>query len=192
MWVQYNIALHLLYVYGVATVSKSDQNIGLFRRISSLLKGSFANEAYHFKEPTIRSHPMLFNVHLLYVVYGAVFYMLCMVHVSYMHTQHIRDIRNLPGSLWGSLVVYGVSSIAHMRHVFYCTYEACLLLHIWGMSSIAHMRRVLYCTYETCTLHNKATTSEVACLTCTIYDIMTHMYSVRDHVSHLQCMRSSR
>ena len=30
--------------------------IGLFCRISSLLKGSFAKETYNFKEPTNRSH----------------------------------------------------------------------------------------------------------------------------------------
>jgi len=31
--------------------------IGLFCRISSLLKGSFAKETYNFKEPTNCSHP---------------------------------------------------------------------------------------------------------------------------------------
>jgi len=32
--------------------------IGLFCRISSLFKGSFAKETYNFKEPTNRSHPI--------------------------------------------------------------------------------------------------------------------------------------
>jgi len=32
--------------------------IGLFCRISSLLKGSFAKETYHFEEPTNRNHPI--------------------------------------------------------------------------------------------------------------------------------------
>jgi len=32
---------------------------GLFRRISSLLHGSFAKETYNFKEPTNRGHPIL-------------------------------------------------------------------------------------------------------------------------------------
>ena len=32
--------------------SKSAGNIGLFCRISSLLKGSFAKETYHFFDPT--------------------------------------------------------------------------------------------------------------------------------------------
>jgi len=33
--------------------------IGLFRRISSLLKDSFAKETYNFKAPTNRSHPIV-------------------------------------------------------------------------------------------------------------------------------------
>jgi len=32
--------------------------MGLFCRISSLFKGSFAKETYNFKEPTNRSHPI--------------------------------------------------------------------------------------------------------------------------------------
>jgi len=37
---------------GVATSSRLLKIIGLFCRISSLLKGSFAKETYNFKEPT--------------------------------------------------------------------------------------------------------------------------------------------
>jgi len=44
--------------YGVATISRLLQIIGLFCRISSLLKGSFAKETYYFKEPTNHSHPI--------------------------------------------------------------------------------------------------------------------------------------
>ena len=44
--------------YGVATVSRIDQIIGLFRRIASLLQGSFAKETYHFIDPTNRSKPI--------------------------------------------------------------------------------------------------------------------------------------
>ena len=40
----------------VATVSKNDQIIGLFCRISSLLYGSFAKETCNFVDPTNRSH----------------------------------------------------------------------------------------------------------------------------------------
>jgi len=43
--------------YGVATISTLLKIIGLFRRIWSLLYGSFAKETYH-KEPTNRSHPI--------------------------------------------------------------------------------------------------------------------------------------
>ena len=48
-----------LYVCGVAMISKLLKNIGLFCRISSLLKGSFAKETYVFREPTNRSHLIL-------------------------------------------------------------------------------------------------------------------------------------
>jgi len=45
--------------YGVATSSRLLKIIGLFCRILSLLKGSFAKETYNFKEPTNRSHPLV-------------------------------------------------------------------------------------------------------------------------------------
>jgi len=44
--------------YGMATITRLLQIIGIFCRISSLLKGFFAKEkVYNFKEPTSRSHP---------------------------------------------------------------------------------------------------------------------------------------
>ena len=47
-----------MFCYGVATVSRIDEIIGLFCRISSLLSGSFAKETYNFIDPTNRSHPI--------------------------------------------------------------------------------------------------------------------------------------
>jgi len=44
------------HAYGVASISRLLQIIGLFRRIQSLYKGSFAEEIYNLKEPTNRSH----------------------------------------------------------------------------------------------------------------------------------------
>ena len=44
--------------YGVATISRLLKTIGLFCRMSSLLRVSFAKEAYNFKEPTDRSPPI--------------------------------------------------------------------------------------------------------------------------------------
>ena len=54
--------------YGVATISRLLKMIGLFCRILSLLWVSFAyhfkeptnrsHQTYHFKEPTNRSHPI--------------------------------------------------------------------------------------------------------------------------------------
>jgi len=51
-----------MQLYGVATISRLLEIIGLFCRISSLLHGSFAKETYHFKEPTNRSHPIFGSV----------------------------------------------------------------------------------------------------------------------------------
>ena len=45
-------------IYGVATISRLFEIIGLFCRLSSLLSGSFAKETYNLKEPTNRSHPV--------------------------------------------------------------------------------------------------------------------------------------
>ena len=42
----------------MATISRLLKIAGLLCRISSFLYGSFAKEAYKFKEPTNRSHPM--------------------------------------------------------------------------------------------------------------------------------------
>ena len=45
--------------YGVATISRLLEIIGLFCRISSLLYSSFAKETYNFEEPTNRSHSII-------------------------------------------------------------------------------------------------------------------------------------
>jgi len=44
--------IHIKEHYGLATISRRLQMIGLFCRISSLLQGSFAKESYNLKEPT--------------------------------------------------------------------------------------------------------------------------------------------
>ena len=44
--------------YGVALVSRINEMIGLFCRISSLLYGSFAKETYNLIDLTNRSHPI--------------------------------------------------------------------------------------------------------------------------------------
>ena len=54
--------------YGVATISRLLETIGLFCRLSSLLQGSFARETYNFKEPTHRSHPIyIYHTHILHM-----------------------------------------------------------------------------------------------------------------------------
>ena len=45
----------------MATISRLLKMIGLFCRILSLLWVSFAKETYHLKEPTNRSHPILWK-----------------------------------------------------------------------------------------------------------------------------------
>ena len=52
------ICVALLILYGVATVSRIDKIIGLFCRMLSLLKGSFAKETYNSIDPTNQSHPI--------------------------------------------------------------------------------------------------------------------------------------
>jgi len=47
--------------YGVATISKLLKIIGLVRRISSLLKGSFAKETYNLRSLQIEATPYLFQ-----------------------------------------------------------------------------------------------------------------------------------
>ena len=42
----------------MAMTSRLLKNIGLFCRIYSLLRGSFAKETYDFKEPTTHSQPI--------------------------------------------------------------------------------------------------------------------------------------
>ena len=44
--------------YGVATIGRLLECVGLFCRIQPLLQGSFAKETYNFKEHTNRSHPI--------------------------------------------------------------------------------------------------------------------------------------
>jgi len=48
-----------MYKYGVATISRLLKIKGLFCRISSLVRGSFAKETCNFKETTKRSHPIV-------------------------------------------------------------------------------------------------------------------------------------
>ena len=48
----------VLFEYGVATISRLLKIVGLFSKILSLLKGSFAKETSNFKEFTNRSHPI--------------------------------------------------------------------------------------------------------------------------------------
>jgi len=45
--------------YGVATVSRIDEIIGLFCRILSLLYGPFTKETCNFIDPTNQSHPII-------------------------------------------------------------------------------------------------------------------------------------
>jgi len=49
----------------MATTSSLLKTIGLFCRILSLSKGSFAKETYNFKEPTNCSHPISIYMHAL-------------------------------------------------------------------------------------------------------------------------------
>ena len=63
IYIYINICIHIftplyIHMYGVATINRLLNIIGLFCRILSLLQGSFAKETYSCKEPTSRSQPM--------------------------------------------------------------------------------------------------------------------------------------
>ena len=50
--------IQCLISYGVATISRLLQIIGLFRKRALYKRRYSAKETYHFKEPTNRSHPI--------------------------------------------------------------------------------------------------------------------------------------
>ena len=56
-------------MYGVATISRLLNIIGLFCRMSSLSWGSFAKETYDFKEPTTCRHPISLYVYMHMYIY---------------------------------------------------------------------------------------------------------------------------
>jgi len=72
-------------MYGVAAVSRIDQIIDIFCRISSLLQGSFAKEPYNLIDPTDRSHPI---VSLAYNIP-------CTSSVSLYHTHVLSLVREM-------------------------------------------------------------------------------------------------
>jgi len=49
---------YLSCLYGVATISRLLQNIGLFCKRALPKRPIFSKETYNFKEPTNRSHPI--------------------------------------------------------------------------------------------------------------------------------------
>jgi len=77
--------------YGVATVSRIDQIIGLFRRIASLLQGSFAKETYHFIDPTNRSKPItLWSTHSISHKCMCVYHKVCFLSGSQSYSHDTR------------------------------------------------------------------------------------------------------
>jgi len=73
--------------YGVATMNRLLQIIGLFCRVSFLLQGSFAEETYDFKEPTNRSHPVLRGVVVIFFHIFGVCGFVCAHTYTRTHTQ---------------------------------------------------------------------------------------------------------
>jgi len=77
--------MHDLYIYGVAMVSRIDKIIGLFCRILSLLRGSFAKETYNFIDPTNQSHP------ICAYVYIEIYFMCTCVYIDFVFTFVLTD-----------------------------------------------------------------------------------------------------
>ena len=94
---------HTQWSYGVATMSRPLQIIGLFCRILFLFKGSFAKETYDFKEPTDRSHP----IRAMRNVNGAIM----SARTRCSRVQQLREVH-----LYSALCVY-----VHI-HIYICTY----------------------------------------------------------------------
>ena len=67
--------------YGVASISRLLEIIGLFCRISSLVQGSFAKEACNFKRIHTRNHPIAVTTHAFVCVNRAQVYIYALVCV---------------------------------------------------------------------------------------------------------------
>ena len=61
IYVHVNIFMNIPFAYGVATISRIDQITGLFCKRALEKRGYSAIENYDFKEPTNRSHPVLWT-----------------------------------------------------------------------------------------------------------------------------------
>ena len=84
--VQY--AVH--YLYGVASISKIDETIGLFCRTQSLLQGSFAKETCSLIDSTKRSHPIIIHrsiyLSIYLSIYVAIYLLICIHMYTYTYT----------------------------------------------------------------------------------------------------------
>jgi len=83
----------VFFLYGMATVSRIDEIIGLFCRISSLLKVSFVKETYNFIDATNQSHP-IWRMHTYEELTYAHTYIHTHTH-TYIGVIHVWDANSL-------------------------------------------------------------------------------------------------
>jgi len=134
--------------YGVATVSRIDKITGLFCRISSLLKGSFAKETYNFIDPTNQSHPIAAAIARCILTVWCGWYQCGCWHMlvarwvtSLIWMSHVTRMNESRHSYeW-------VMSLVWMSHVTRLNESR----HTW-MSHITHMHESR-CTHEWVTSH---------------------------------------
>jgi len=102
--------------------------IGLFCRISSLFKGSFAKETCNSKEPTNRRHPIPDNPHV-------------QLSVSTCMTLHVITYMDESCNTWMSHVTYeqSLSRLCLVHVSFVCDVQCLPCIHVHDMALICDM-----------------------------------------------------
>ena len=142
---------------GVATIKRLHKIIGLFRKIWSLLLGSFANETYHFKEPTTRSHPIVWitlhaNPTCASQYTHETNYAYCHCTMYYMSTHNVHVVRMLS---WHNVHVHTVIAQRTCQHTVRMKYACCHDTMYMCILSL-HKAHAIYTWDELCilSLHN--------------------------------------
>ena len=117
------------YTYGVATMSRLLQIIGLFCKRALQNRLYFAKETYNFKKPTNRSHPICVNpswnmlhtykyvrVHMCKYVHVTYVHMRKYVHVTYVHMCKYVHVTNVP------MCKYVHVTYVHVTYLSLCAY----------------------------------------------------------------------
>jgi len=123
--------MYSTYAYGMATVSRIDQSIGLFCRISSLLKGSFRKETYNFIDPTNRSHNIcIFRINSV-----------SCAHILFLHIVYVQ---------MNSMMTKGLQQMWMNSHMCLCFPHMCMYRIDSDVQLIMSSQVRSYCIRYTC------------------------------------------